>query len=124
MGSSPGPLAVTLPAAWSGLPALCGSVPPGILLRSTLPISGGQHDLELVELIPVGVGPVPLRNRQKLLQAGAGGNGWRFVHGGIISFFDENFEVSVTTDDTVAVPLWAAWLCGKLPRRTLARRAA
>jgi hypothetical protein len=87
MGSSPGPLTVTLPAAGSGLPARCGSVPPGILLRGSLPISAGQLDLELVELIPLGIGPLTFRYRLKLLQAGTGGNRWRFIHGAIISSF-------------------------------------
>jgi hypothetical protein len=63
------------------------AVPPNVLLRSALSISGSQHDLELVQLIPLGVGPLPLWNRQQRLQAGTGGNRLRFIHGRIISSF-------------------------------------
>jgi hypothetical protein len=63
------------------------AVPPNALLRSALSISGSQHDLELVQLIPLGVGPLPLWNRQQRLQAGTGGNRLRFIHGRIISSF-------------------------------------
>jgi hypothetical protein len=83
-----------LPAAGSGLAARCGSVPPGILLRSALPIAGGQHDLELIELIPLGIGPLPLWNRQERLQAGTGGNRWRFIHGAIISSFAKGYRAN------------------------------
>jgi hypothetical protein len=88
------PSALILPAATAGprLPAAgWRSVAPGILLRGALPVSSRELDLELVELIPLGIGPLPLRDRLELLQAGAGGN-WRlgFVHRDIISFFDHN----------------------------------
>jgi hypothetical protein len=66
----------------------CSAVPPNVLLRSSLSISGSQHDLELIELIPLGVGPMPLWNRQQLLQASTGGSWLRFIHGRIISSFD------------------------------------
>jgi len=75
------PLALVLPAAGSGLTARCGSVPPGILLRSALAISGSQHDLELIELIPLGIGPLPVRNCLQGSQAIAGGNRCRIIHG-------------------------------------------
>lgn len=58
---------------------------PGALIRSTFPISGSEHDLELIELIPLGVGALPIRDRQKLLQALTGGGRLRFVHGEIIT---------------------------------------
>jgi hypothetical protein len=48
------------------------AVPPDVLLRRSLSISGSQHDLELIELIPLGIGPLSLRNRQKRLQASTG----------------------------------------------------
>jgi hypothetical protein len=85
------------PAAGPGVAARLRSVPPGVLLRSALPISGGQLDLELIELIPLGIGPLPLWNRQERLQAGTGGNRLRFIHGRIISSFwkmgwDSNFQ--------------------------------
>jgi hypothetical protein len=84
-----------LPAAGPGLPAAGRrSVPPGILLRSTLAISGGQLDLELIELIPLGIGPLPLWNRQERLQAGTGGNRWRFIHGAIISSFAKGYRAN------------------------------
>ncbi|MBI3045200.1 MAG: hypothetical protein HYY78_20495 [Betaproteobacteria bacterium] len=71
------PLAAVLPAAKPGLATGCGGVPAralprGALPRSSLAVSGSEHDLELVELVPFGIGPLPLRNGEKLLQAGAG----------------------------------------------------
>jgi hypothetical protein len=75
-----------LPAAGPGLPATGRrSVSLGILLRSSLPISGSKHDLELIKLIPLGIGPLPVRNRQQRLQASARGYRLRIIHGGIIS---------------------------------------
>ena len=65
----------------------CSAVPPTALLRSSLSISGSQHNLELIELIPLGLGPLSLRNRQQRLQAGTGGSWLRFIHGRIISSF-------------------------------------
>jgi hypothetical protein len=62
-----------------------GGVPPGALVRSVLSIARSEPDLELVDLIPLRFGPLPLRYREELLQALAGGNRLRFVHGGIIS---------------------------------------
>jgi len=48
-------------------------VPAGILLlASSPPVSGSQHDLQLVDLIPLGIGPLPLRNREQRLQTGTG----------------------------------------------------
>jgi len=84
----PLPLTVVLPAAGFGLTAGCSAVPPNVLIRSSLSIAGCQHDLELIDLIPLGVGPLSLGNRQKSLQASAGGNRLRFIHGRIISSFD------------------------------------
>jgi len=66
----------------------CSGVPPSVLFRGSLSISGSQHDFELIELIPLGIGPLSLWNRQKRLQAGTGGNRLRFIHGRIISSFD------------------------------------
>lgn len=60
----PLPLIVMGPAAGSRTAARRRSIPPSVLLRSSLPICGGKHDLELIELIPLGIGPLPLRNRQ------------------------------------------------------------
>ena len=59
-----------------------GGVPPGTLalLRSSLAVSGSQHDLELVQFIPLSLGPLSVRYGQKRLQAGAGGNRLRFIH--------------------------------------------
>ena len=79
---------MVLPAAGFGMPTGRSAVPPNVLIRSSLSISGSQHDLELIQLIPLGVGPLSLWNRQKSLQAGTGGKRLRFIHGGIISSFD------------------------------------
>ena len=85
------PAALWLPAAGPRL-AAAGPVLPAVALdiaaawvRRALPIPRSQHDLELVELIPLGIGPLPLGNGKKRLQAGARGRWLRFVHGGIIS---------------------------------------
>jgi hypothetical protein len=47
----------------------CSRVPPNVLLRRFLPISGSQHNLKFIELIPLGIGPLSVRDRQKRLQA-------------------------------------------------------
>lgn len=54
-------------------------------VRRSLPVPRSQHDLELVQLIPLGIGPLSLWNGEQRLQAGARGSWLRFVHGGIIS---------------------------------------
>lgn len=84
--------AVGLPAAGPWLTA-AGPVLTAMALdiaavwvRRPLPIPRRQHDLELVQLIPLGIGPLPLGNGKKRLQAGARGSRLRFVHGGIISW--------------------------------------
>ena len=57
-----------------------------ILIRRSLPVAGGEHDLEFVQLVPLLVGPLTFGNGQERLQAGAGGIIWLlFVHGDIIS---------------------------------------
>jgi hypothetical protein len=81
-------LAVVLPSAGLGMPARRVAVPPNVLIRSPLSIAGCQHDLELIDLVPLGVGPLSLWNGQKSLQASTGGRRLRFVHGRIISSFD------------------------------------
>lgn len=64
-----------------------GAVPANALILGALPVSGRQNDLEFIDLVPLGVGALPVRDRQKLLQALTGGSWLRFVHGGIISSF-------------------------------------
>lgn len=58
-----------------------------IRVGPALAVAGGKHDLELVQLVPLGVSPLPFGNRLQLLQAGA----WRYwfgiAHIAIISFF-------------------------------------
>jgi hypothetical protein len=92
---------VVLPSAGLGMTAGCSAVPTNvlILIRSSLSISGSQHDLELIQLIPLGVGPLSLWNRQKSLQASTGGNRLRFIHGRIISSFDIVSETGETGSD-------------------------
>jgi hypothetical protein len=68
----------------------CSGVPPNALLRGSLSISGSQHDLKFIELIPLGLGPLSFRDREKLLQATTGGIRLRFIHGSIISSFDKD----------------------------------
>ena len=58
---------------------------PMTVLRSAFPVSSRQHDLELVQLIPLRIGPLPFRNREQRLQAGTGGNLLWIVHRRIIS---------------------------------------
>jgi len=71
-----------------------------ILIRRTLAVAGGEHDLELVKLVPLLVGPLPLGNGQERLQAGAGGIVWLlFVHGGIISLLGNCRRTMVDPED-------------------------
>jgi hypothetical protein len=70
------PLAAALSRLSAALPrlaALLGGVAAGILIRRSLPVAGSEHDLELVQLVPLLVGPLPLGNSQQRLQAGTGG---------------------------------------------------
>src|SRR5262245_62979217 len=57
-------------AAGAGLTTLRRSVAAGILLRGPFPVAGGQLDLELVQLVPLGIGALPFRDRPELLQEG------------------------------------------------------
>jgi hypothetical protein len=66
-----------------------GVVPPDVVIGGSLPITGREHDLQLIDLVPLGFGPLPVRNSEKLLQAMAGGSRLRFIHGVIISSFDK-----------------------------------
>jgi hypothetical protein len=65
------------------------AVPPDVVIGGSLPIAGREHDLQFIDLIPLGLGPLPVRNSEKLLQAMAGGSRLRFIHGVIISSFDK-----------------------------------
>jgi len=57
-------LLATTTATGSGLPTLLPrSVAPAMLLRGPLPVAGGQLDLELVQLVPFGIGTLPFGNR-------------------------------------------------------------
>src|SRR6266850_7042749 len=81
------PAAVLAVGAAAGLGIARGDrgVPPGTLPRSLLSIARSELDLELVDLVPLSVGSLPLRYREQLLQALTGGNGLGGrVHGGII----------------------------------------
>jgi len=71
-------------AAGPGIAGVVRGVPPGALVRSVLSISRSELDFKLVELVPLSVGTLPLRYREQLLQALAGGNRLGPVHGGII----------------------------------------
>ena len=63
-----------------------GDVPPGALVRSLLPIARSELDFKLIDLVPLGLGSLPLRYREQFLQALARGNGLlRCVHGAIIA---------------------------------------
>src|SRR6267378_5090834 len=70
-------------AAGPGIAGVVGRVPPA-LVRSVLSIARSELDFELVQLVPLGVGALPLRYREQLLKALAGGNRLGPVHGGII----------------------------------------
>jgi hypothetical protein len=75
-----------LPAALPRLAALLGGIPAGVLIGRPLPVAGSEHDLELVQLVPLLVGSLALGNGQERLQAGTGGIiRLLFIHGGIIS---------------------------------------
>src|SRR5882762_2048156 len=67
-------------AAGPGIAGVVGRVPPA-LVRSVLSIARRELDCELVQLVPLGVGTLPLRYREQLLKALAGGNRLGPVHG-------------------------------------------
>src|SRR5258705_11579153 len=78
---APGPVAEPAAVLAVGAPAGLGiargdpGVPPRTLPRPLLPIARSELDLELVDLVPLSVGSLPLRYRAQLLQALTGGNG-------------------------------------------------
>src|SRR5260221_1520999 len=84
-GSIAKPATVLAVRAAAGLGIARGDrgVPPGTLPRRLLSIARSELDLELIQLVPLGVGSLPLRYGEQLLQALAGGNGLRLVYGGI-----------------------------------------
>jgi hypothetical protein len=45
-------------------------------IRAALAVAGVEHDLELVQLVPFGIGTLPFGNRLQLLQALARRNGF------------------------------------------------
>src|SRR5262245_52495425 len=79
------------------LPAALVVVPADVRIGAPRPVGGGEHDLDLVQLIPLGVGPVSFRNGPKLLQAALRGRRlrrrWRLlwllgiVHGDMVLGF-------------------------------------
>ena len=55
-------------------------------LRDDIAVADGEQDLDLVELVPFGVGALPFGDREELLEARAGGVGLlRSVHAPIIA---------------------------------------
>jgi hypothetical protein len=80
-------LAAMLPTAATG-PLLAAALPLWLLaaaarhragaadvgIRPALPVAGGEHDFELVQLVPFGIGTLALGNRLQLLQA----RSWRY----------------------------------------------
>jgi hypothetical protein len=76
-------------AAGLGMTSGCRRVSPGVLICGFLSVSRSQHDLEFIQLIPLGIGPLSVRDRQKRLQPLPRGNRSRFIHGDTISLFDE-----------------------------------
>src|SRR3972149_1221427 len=76
-------------SARSGMTGGCSRVPPGVLVRRFPSVSRRQHDLEFIEFIPLGIGPLSVRDRQEGLQALSRGNRSGFVHGETISLFDK-----------------------------------
>ena len=71
-------------AAGPGIAGVVRGVPPGTLLRIVRSIARSELDFKLVELVPLSVSTLPLRYREQLLKALAGGNRLGPVHGGII----------------------------------------
>ena len=68
----PATTTAALPRLAAALPRLAALGIAGVLIRRSLPVAGSKHDLELVQLVPLFVGPLPLGNGQERLQAGAG----------------------------------------------------
>jgi hypothetical protein len=59
-------------------------IAPGVVRILVLSIARSEPDLELVDLVPLGFGALPLGYREKLLQTLAGGNRL-LIHDAIIS---------------------------------------
>jgi hypothetical protein len=55
-------------------------VAPVVRVRRALPVAGSEHDFQLVQFVPLGVGALAFRYGQQRLQARAGGIGLRLVH--------------------------------------------
>lgn len=51
-------------AAGIGMPGRSTRIAPNVLLWRVLSIFGSQHNLKLIELIPLGIGPLSVRDRQ------------------------------------------------------------
>jgi len=80
-------LAAALPLLMLLAAARHGSGVADIRIRPTLTVAGVEHDFELVQLVPLGVGTLAFGNRLQLLQARAWRNWFRVAHIAIISFF-------------------------------------
>jgi hypothetical protein len=65
----------------------CRGVSPNALLRRLLPICRGELNFQRMDLVPLGIGALTLRYRQKVLQAATGGHRLWCIHGGIIPSF-------------------------------------
>ena len=61
------------------------SVAPHVRVRCALAVARCQHDLELVQLIPFRIGPLPLRDGEQRLQARAWRRWLLFIHMSIIA---------------------------------------
>jgi hypothetical protein len=68
-------------------PARHGAGVADVRIRSALAVARVEHDLELVQLVPLGVGTLALGNCLQLLQARARRNWFGVAHIAIISFF-------------------------------------
>ena len=66
------PATAALPRLPATLPRLAALGIAGVLIRRSLPVAGSKHDLKLVQLVPLLVGPLTFGNGQERLQAGAG----------------------------------------------------
>ena len=57
-----------------------GVIPWNALLRRYFSVGGRERNFKLVDLIPLSIGSLSFRNRQKRLQALAWGNRLWFIH--------------------------------------------
>jgi hypothetical protein len=85
-------IAVATAVAGIAVAAVVARIAVAAAVLAGVAIARGEHDLELVELVPLFFGALPFGYRLERLQPGARRTGLRFIHGPNYP----TFEVAVT----------------------------